>query len=796
MLAGRATAALGLAVLAVLLACAPAHAAGLRAGVGKADVTPQTGYYLGGWTRADRVAGGQHTRLHARALVLERDGRKVALVSLDLFMVPGGMVKHVGDALRSRGFSEQNILISASHTHSGPGGYANFPTLNTAAPSLQTATDPFSFFRLLDPNPADRQLYTFITRQITTAIRRADADLGPAAAGWGSGRIVGLTRNRSIEAHLANHGVLKERGEGSEADDPGGYLHTIDPAVNVLRVDKLRRRRGSRRRVRVPIGAWSTFADHGTVTKSSFQFYNGDHHASAMRVFESRVRREGRTPKGQEVLNVYGNSNEGDMSAGLDRSGPAASDYVGRVEAGAMVRAWRRAGRRLSRTPALDMRWTRVCFCGQETEGGRVASASQVGIPFLTGSEEERGPLFDVTQEELEGRRAPAGTDPHGVKLSAPGVGGGVPNAVPLLAVRVGPRLIVSLPGEGTKEVGERIRTAVGSAVAGSGIEGVVLSGLANEFVLYFTTPEEYDRQHYEGGNTQFGRHSSTLMKVELAKLAGSLARGESAPAPYAFDPTNGVAPDGPPYGDGAAGARALEQPATGYRRLERATFSWQGGPLGLDRPVDRAFVVAERRRGGALDRRRQRSRPGHAVDGRRRRAPPGAVGGAVHHRHGPLPARGARQALPARVEVLLGGRRAFAGRRAGARGRGPARRGPAVPGRGARRGPDAPAAVLPRRGGAVQGRQPDRGGAPPGGPLLQRRGARRRAGVRAGRARAVIASATPTAAPRSCAEPRGRTTSPGGGSPGGGSLGGGSLGRRGRWEARGRGARAPQAAP
>ncbi len=77
-------------------------------------------------------------------MVLERDGRKFALVQVDLFMIPGGMVKQIGEILAKRGFSERNILISASHTHSGPGGYANFPTLNTAAPSLQTATDPLS----------------------------------------------------------------------------------------------------------------------------------------------------------------------------------------------------------------------------------------------------------------------------------------------------------------------------------------------------------------------------------------------------------------------------------------------------------------------------------------------------------------------------------------------------------------------------------------------------------------------------------------------------------------------------
>ncbi|MDQ3935714.1 MAG: neutral/alkaline ceramidase [Actinomycetota bacterium] len=582
--------------LALAAMAAPAQAASptLEAGAGKADITPKLGYYLGGWTRADRVAGGQHTRLHARALVLKRGDRKVALVAIDLFMVPGGLLKQIGDRLAARGFSEQNILMSASHTHSGPGGYANYPTLNTAAPSMQTATDPASFFGFFDPKPADPELYRFLYDQISKAIERADDDLAPAAAGWGSSRIVGLTRNRSLEAHLANHGIIKARGEGDEADDPGGYEHTIDPDVDVLRVDKVVRRRG--RTTYVPIGGWTNFADHGTVTKSSFQFYNQDHHASAFYVFEKRVRRTGRTPAGQEVVNVYGNSNEGDMSAGLTRHGPAASDYVGRIEGSAMVRAWERAGRALQRKPQLDFRWTRVCFCGQEVEGGQVDDHSEVGQPFLTGSEEERGPLYDMTGDDYEDTRSPIHRGPQGYKNGGPL--GDVPTRVPLVAIRVGPRLIASIPGEATKEVGARTRSAVAAAVAGAGIERVAISGLANEFVLYFTTPEEYERQHYEGGNTHFGTYSSNLIRQELARLAGTLVRGEPAPAPVEFDPTNGVRPDGPLYGDGAASGSILEQPAASYPRLGHAAIAWQGGPEGLDRPVDRAFLVAERRVG------------------------------------------------------------------------------------------------------------------------------------------------------------------------------------------------------
>lgn len=82
------------------------------------------------------------------------------------------MVKQIGARLAARGFSEQNILISASHTHSGPGGFANFPT-----PSLETAGDPNSFAAPLNPAPADPQLYTFPVEQIEAAIRRADDDL-------------------------------------------------------------------------------------------------------------------------------------------------------------------------------------------------------------------------------------------------------------------------------------------------------------------------------------------------------------------------------------------------------------------------------------------------------------------------------------------------------------------------------------------------------------------------------------------------------------------------------------------
>jgi neutral ceramidase len=524
--------------------------------------------------------------------VLQRGKRKVALVSVDLFMAAGGIVKQ---AAERAGFRESDVLVSASHTHAGPGGFANFKSYNTAAPSIETITDPISYYRLLDPLPADMQLYTFLVRQISTAIRRADRNRRPAAAAWGAAEIHGLTDNRSIEAHLADHGIIVPPGRGSVSMDPLGPDHTIDPAVNVLRVDKLIRRGHRRGRRRIPIGAWTTFADHGTVNRSEFQVYNEDHHGAAMRVFESQVRKAGRVTRQQLVANVYGNSDEGDISAGLHRSGPAAADYVGRTEAAAMFRAWRLAGKRLTRRPRLDVRWTRVCLCGQAVDGGHIASSPEVGSPFLTGSEEGRGPLYDQTHTSFEGRRSPVVTnEEQGHKLGIPV--GDVPHAVPLTALRVGSRMIVSVPGEATAETGRRIRAAVQAAVVGHGITRAVISGLANEYLQYVTTPEEYDQQHYEGGSTIYGRLSEPFFRQQLSGLARRLVLGQAAPTPYAYDSTNGLRPTGAPYGKGSASGRILQHPGVAYRRLQRAHIAWQGGRLGLDRPVDHSFVRVQRR--------------------------------------------------------------------------------------------------------------------------------------------------------------------------------------------------------
>jgi neutral ceramidase len=217
----------------------------------------------------------------------------------------------------------------------------------------------------------------------------------------------------------------------------------------------------------------------------------------------------------------------------------------------------------------------------------------------VTGSEEGRGPLFDATGDVYEGETAPVSVDPQGNKIPfrRDVDGTQAPNVVPLTAARVGDRLLVGVPGEMTVEMGRRTAAAAGAASAGTGVQRVVVAGYANEYASYFTTPEEYAAQHYEGGTTIYGPASGPFVAESLADLAGRLARGEPAPDAPAFDPTRGLRPDAGAYPAGAAQGEVTKQPAAS-ERLARASFEWRGGGSGTDRPLDRAFVTIQRRAG------------------------------------------------------------------------------------------------------------------------------------------------------------------------------------------------------
>lgn len=98
----------------------PASAGELRAGAAMVKITPPAGIPLAGYYH-ERGAEGVHDDLHARALVLERDGVTVALVSLDLIGTRRRFVEEARQQIEAQtGIPGARVMISATHAHTGP----------------------------------------------------------------------------------------------------------------------------------------------------------------------------------------------------------------------------------------------------------------------------------------------------------------------------------------------------------------------------------------------------------------------------------------------------------------------------------------------------------------------------------------------------------------------------------------------------------------------------------------------------------------------------------------------------
>ncbi len=93
----------------------------IKAAMTRADITPPLGLELAGYPHYPRNNTGFHDPLYAACMYLSNGEQEVALVTLDLLFFSK---KHVAAARRLAkekcGIAEQNIMISCSHTHSGP----------------------------------------------------------------------------------------------------------------------------------------------------------------------------------------------------------------------------------------------------------------------------------------------------------------------------------------------------------------------------------------------------------------------------------------------------------------------------------------------------------------------------------------------------------------------------------------------------------------------------------------------------------------------------------------------------
>ncbi len=91
------------------------------AGFAKADITPEPGMPMAGYINRVGNALGAHDPLNARVLYLSDGYEEVLIVSMDLIRIDEGLRERVVSTLsRNLGIKPTNVLVAATHTHSGP----------------------------------------------------------------------------------------------------------------------------------------------------------------------------------------------------------------------------------------------------------------------------------------------------------------------------------------------------------------------------------------------------------------------------------------------------------------------------------------------------------------------------------------------------------------------------------------------------------------------------------------------------------------------------------------------------
>lgn len=499
---------------------AAAHAQSWRVGVGMSDVTGEAAEVgMMGYAELTQKASGIHQRLRARAFITEdpRTQRSAVIVVTDTGLVTQAVHQAVMKRLAAKfgdRYTERNVMLTATHTHAGPGGYSHYALYNITILGFQQRT------------------FQAIVDGVVEAIERAHARLAPGEVRLNQGELTNASRNRSPLAFRLN-----------AAEDRAHFPQEIDPLMTVL----------SFRQAGQDIGALSFFATHGTSMTNRNTLISGDNKGYAAWHWEHDIAGVQHLHDTQPFVAGFAQTNPGDLTPNLNAkpgSGPTEDEFentriIGLRQADKALALSQRASEALggdidSRMRYVDM--SRVQVSGAYTPDGKPMQTcpAALGSSFAAGSTED-GPGPGIAKEgqpnpflTAVGGLAfwPSATlrECHGVKEVVIPVGDmkpypWSPEVLPLQVLKIGSIVFAGLPAEPTMMSGWRIRRQLARTL-GMDISRVIVVGYSNAYTQYVTTPEEYSLQDYEGGSTLFGPATQPAYVQELDKLAQDLALG------------------------------------------------------------------------------------------------------------------------------------------------------------------------------------------------------------------------------------------------------------------------------
>ncbi|MBT3377666.1 MAG: hypothetical protein HN742_42220 [Lentisphaerae bacterium] len=453
---------------------------GWQAGFGSVDFTPPPNLPMMGNFRADYAATGTHDPLTARALVLQSrmDQAPVALLSLDLCMMPRSCVALMRRWIRERtGIPAGNVLIAATHTHSGPATLALYGM----------------------PKAEDSDIEAFLETAVG-AVSSAVDRIRPAALKLGRGTEDRVSFNRRL---LDASGQTHMNWEDLSEAEIARVLGPVDTEILALQVEH---EDGSG-------GVVVNFALHPAVLDYANRLYSADYPgylAEALKTLNG--------PRFEPLFfnGCCGNVNHIDYTdPDAPRRGYQATQRIGFMLAAATHSTLKHGATPLNAGPVRPLS-EHVALARHPITDAQIEWARQV-------LERDDSPFVDAADGFPEEARAETWLEMHAAQHQA--------DSVEVMAIRIGDMAIVGLPGEVFCEFGLDIK-------AKSPAAHTMVFELANDAIGYLPTREAFPQGGYEvvPGSTRYAPDAGEKLAQAAHRLLSDLFSTSTSPCPPSAD--------------------------------------------------------------------------------------------------------------------------------------------------------------------------------------------------------------------------------------------------------------------
>ena len=224
-----------------------------KAGAAAVPITPREPVWMSGYGNRTTPSQGVAQELHAKALALEDpSGRRAVIVTTDLIGFSRLAAERIAArAHRQHRLSRDRLLLTSSHTHTGPAVEGNIPLMQPPTAELRERTARYT---------------RYLEDQVVAVIGKALDDLAAAELSYHIGE-AGFGQNRR---QRTPEGAIKL------GDNPGG---PVDHDVPVLRVSSPG---GALRAVLL------SYATHNTTLTGQHMEIHGDYAGEMQADFEKR----------------------------------------------------------------------------------------------------------------------------------------------------------------------------------------------------------------------------------------------------------------------------------------------------------------------------------------------------------------------------------------------------------------------------------------------------------------------------------------------------------------------------